>query len=58
MADNCEVLLMGKHNISRLTTTQQKQECFSSSPLKIEDKDTKNTDISSDLDLVFQKVIP
>ncbi|MCH90272.1 hypothetical protein A2U01_0011185 [Trifolium medium] len=55
MAHNCEVFLMGKHNISRLMSTHQKQECFSNFSLQIQDKDTKNTDISSDLDVGFQK---
>ncbi|GAU24250.1 hypothetical protein TSUD_23870 [Trifolium subterraneum] len=55
-AHNCEVLLMEKHNISRLMSTEQEQECFSNSPLQIQDKDTKNTDISSDLDVGFQKI--
>ncbi|CAJ2673239.1 unnamed protein product [Trifolium pratense] len=56
MAHNCEVFLMGKHNISRLMSTQQKQECFGNFSLQIQDKDPKDTDISSDLDMGFQKI--
>lgn len=39
-------------------TTQLKQESFRNFPLQIQNKDTKNTNISSDLDVGFQKVIP
>lgn len=51
MAHNCEVLLAGKWNMSRLMTTQQKQEYFL-------DLDLKNIDTSSDVDVGSQKVIP
>ncbi|XP_058728224.1 protein SEMI-ROLLED LEAF 2 [Vicia villosa] len=52
MAHNCEVLLMSKHNMSILMTTQQKQESFRNFPLQIQNKDTKNTDISSNSKLL------
>lgn len=43
---------MGKHNMSILMTTQQKQESFRNFPLQIQNKDTKNTDISSNSKLL------
>ncbi|KAL5067191.1 hypothetical protein RYX36_018078 [Vicia faba] len=56
MAHNCEVLLRGKHNMSILMTTQQKQESFRNFSSQIQNKDTKNTNISSDSDVSFQKM--
>lgn len=58
MAHNCEVLLTGKQDMSKLMTTQHMQECFRNFPLQIQNKDTKNIDTSSDVDVGFQKVIP
>lgn len=56
MADNCEVLLMGKQKMSRLMSAQQKQECLVNNPLPNHDNELKNMDSSSHMDI--QKVIP
>ncbi|KAE9590726.1 hypothetical protein Lalb_Chr20g0110701 [Lupinus albus] len=58
MADNCEILLMGKHNMSRLVSTQLKQECLLDSLLPNHDNGIENTGSSShmDADFQFQKV--
>ncbi|XP_012575047.1 protein SEMI-ROLLED LEAF 2-like isoform X2 [Cicer arietinum] len=56
MAHNCEVLLTGKQDMSKLMTTQHMQECFRNFPLQIQNKDTKNIDTSSDVDVGFQKM--
>lgn len=56
MADNCEVLMMGKQKMSRLMSTQQRQECLGNSSLPNHDNELKNMDSSSHVDL--QKVIP
>ncbi|CAI8613975.1 unnamed protein product [Vicia faba] len=48
MADNCEVLMMGKHNVSRLmSTANQTQEISANSTLPTHDNELKNTDSSS-----------
>ncbi|RDX95175.1 Protein EFR3-like protein, partial [Mucuna pruriens] len=54
MADKCEVLVMDNHKMSRLMSTQQKQECSVDSLLPNHDNELKNTDSSSNVD--FQKV--
>lgn len=56
MADKCEVLLVEKQRMSRLMSTQQKQECFVESLLSNDGNELKNMDSSSHVD--FQKVIP
>lgn len=58
MADNCEVLLMGKQNMSRLMSTQLKQECSMDPPLPNHDNELENMYSSSHIDVGFQKVIP
>ncbi|KAF1866556.1 hypothetical protein Lal_00017939 [Lupinus albus] len=54
MADNCEVLLMGKQNMSRLMSTQLKQECLVDSFLPNHDTESKNLGLSSHIDAGFQ----
>ncbi|XP_058738250.1 protein SEMI-ROLLED LEAF 2-like [Vicia villosa] len=58
MADNCEVLMMGKHNVSRLmSTANQAQESLANSTLPTNDNESKNTDSSSTEDpLKVEKV--
>lgn len=58
MADKCEVLLMGKQNMSRLMSTQQKLECLMDSPVPNHDNELQNVDFSFPIDLGSQKVIP
>ncbi|KAL2952731.1 hypothetical protein AAZX31_19G127100 [Glycine max] len=54
MADMCEVLLMEKKKMSRLMSTQQKQECVVDSLSPNHGNELKNVDSSSNVD--FQKV--
>ncbi|KAK7244608.1 hypothetical protein RIF29_39432 [Crotalaria pallida] len=54
MADNCEVLLLGKQNMSRLVSTQLKQESLAEFPLPNDDTELENKDSSSHLDTDFQ----
>ncbi|KAK7336565.1 hypothetical protein VNO77_17110 [Canavalia gladiata] len=54
MADNCEVRLMGKQKMSKLMSTQKRQECFLDSPSPNHDNELKNMNSSSHRDL--QKV--
>ncbi|OIV92325.1 hypothetical protein TanjilG_10535 [Lupinus angustifolius] len=54
MADNCEVLLMGKQNMSRLMSTQLKQECLLDSLLPNHDNEIENMGSSSHIDAGFQ----
>ncbi|CAL0326641.1 unnamed protein product [Lupinus luteus] len=54
MADNCEVLLMGKQNMSRLMSTQLKQECLVDSFLPNHDAKSENLGLSYHIDATFQ----
>ncbi|CAL0310588.1 unnamed protein product [Lupinus luteus] len=54
MADNCEVLLMGKQNMSRLMSTQLKQECLMDYSLPNHDNESENPDSYSLIDVGFQ----
>ena len=54
MADNCEVLMMGKHKMSRLMSTNKKQEISTNPFLPNHNNKLKNMDSSSHVDL--QKV--
>ncbi|KHN07377.1 hypothetical protein glysoja_012675 [Glycine soja] len=54
MADKCEVLLLEKQKMSRLMSTQQKQECSVDSLSPNHGNELKNMDSSSHVD--FQKV--
>ncbi|KAF1897601.1 hypothetical protein Lal_00032358 [Lupinus albus] len=54
MADNCEVLLIGKQNMSRLMSTQLKQECLVDSSLPNHDNESENLGSSSLIDVGFQ----
>ncbi|OIW05216.1 hypothetical protein TanjilG_14769 [Lupinus angustifolius] len=54
MADNCEVLLMGKQNMSRLMSTQLKQECLMDSSLPNHDNESENPGSYSLIDVGFQ----
>ncbi|OIW11456.1 hypothetical protein TanjilG_26822 [Lupinus angustifolius] len=54
MADNCEVLLIGKQNMSRLMSTQLKQECLVDSFLPNHDTKSKNLGLSSHIDASYQ----
>ncbi|KAG4927874.1 hypothetical protein AAZV13_19G107850 [Glycine max] len=56
MADMCEVLLMEKKKMSRLMSTQQKQECVVDSLSPNHGNELKNVDSSSNVD--FQKATP
>ncbi|CAK8543246.1 unnamed protein product [Lathyrus sativus] len=52
MADNCEVLMMGKNKMSRLVSTAiQTQESSANSTLPTQENETKNTDSSPHEDL-------
>ncbi|RDX61011.1 Protein EFR3-like B, partial [Mucuna pruriens] len=55
MAHNCEVLRMGKQNMSRMMSAQQKQECLMNLHLENQDKDLKNFEPSSHVDIGFQE---
>ncbi|XP_004493505.1 protein SEMI-ROLLED LEAF 2 isoform X2 [Cicer arietinum] len=57
MADNCEVLMMGKQKMSRLMSTEQKQECSVSSLLPHHSDESKNMVSSSHVDLQKDKPI-
>ncbi|KAK2417010.1 protein SEMI-ROLLED LEAF [Trifolium repens] len=48
--DNCEVHMMGKDKVSRLMSTNLKQECSVNSSLPNDDNEPKNTDSSSHVD--------
>ncbi|KAJ1408983.1 hypothetical protein SESBI_23156 [Sesbania bispinosa] len=52
MADNCEVLLMAKQKMSRLMSTQYKQECLMNSLLPNQDNELRNTCSSSQMDFL------
>jgi hypothetical protein len=54
--DNCEVHMMGKDKVSRLMSTNLKQECSVNSSLPNDDNEPKNTDSSSHVDP--PKVLP
>lgn len=56
MADKCEVLLLEKQKMSRLMSTQQKQECSVDSLSPNHGNELKNVDSSSNVD--FQKATP
>ena len=58
MTHNCEALLMGKQNMSRLMSTPQNQECLIDFPLQSHDNESKKLEFFPQDNLGTQKVFP